>query len=207
MSFVVGLTGGIGSGKSTVAELFAARGPALVDTDAIAHELSGPQGEAMPAIRAAFGDSVLRPDGGLDRTAMRRLVFADPAAKTKLEEILHPLIRLHSDACCVAAESAPYVLLVVPLLVETASYRRRADRVLVVDCDEALQIARVCARNGLSAEAVRAIMAVQATRAERRAAADDVLHNDGGLDVLSAHVESLHRQYLELARAKLHTGR
>ncbi len=207
MSFVVGLTGGIGSGKTTVAELFAARGAVLVDTDAIAHELSGPEGAAMPAIRAAFGDSVLRADGGLDRTAMRRLAFADPLAKSKLEEILHPLIRLHSDACCAAAENAPYVLLVVPLLVETASYRRRADRVLVVDCDEALQIARVTARSGLSVEAVQAIMATQATRAQRREVADDVLHNDGGLDALLPEIDGLHQRYLELASAKLHAGR
>jgi dephospho-CoA kinase len=207
MSFVVALTGGIGSGKTTVAELFAARGAVLVDTDAIAHDLSGPQGAAMPAIQAAFGDTVLRADGGLDRTAMRRLAFADPVAKSKLEEILHPLIRLHSDACCAAAENAPYVLLVVPLLVETASYRRRADRVLVVDCDEALQIARVTARSGLSVEAVQAIMAAQATRAQRREVADDVLHNDGGLDALLPEIDGLHRRYLALASAKLHAGR
>jgi dephospho-CoA kinase len=207
MSFVVGLTGGIGSGKSTVAELFAARGVALVDTDAIAHELSGPQGAAMPAIEAAFGDAVLRADGGLDRTAMRRLVFADPLAKETLEAILHPLIRLRSDACCAAAENAPYVMLVVPLLIETASYRRRADRVLVVDCPEALQISRVTARNGLAVDAVQAIMAAQATRAERRAAADDVLHNDGGLDALRPQIEVLHQRYLQLASAKLHAGR
>jgi dephospho-CoA kinase len=207
MSFVVALTGGIGSGKTTVAELFAARGAVLVDTDAIAHDLSGPQGAAMPAIQAAFGDTVLRADGGLDRTAMRRLAFADPVAKSKLEEILHPLIRLHSDACCAAAENAPYVLLVVPLLVETASYRRRADRVLVVDCDEALQIARVTARSGLSVEAVQAIMAAQATRAQRREVADDVLHNDGGLDALLPEIDGLHQRYLELAGAKLHAGR
>jgi dephospho-CoA kinase len=207
MSFVVGLTGGIGSGKTTVAELFAARGAVLVDTDAIAHELSGPQGAAMAAIRAAFGDTVLRPDGGLDRAAMRRLAFADPLARTKLEEILHPLIRLRSDACCAAAECAPYVLLVVPLLVETASYRQRADRVLVVDCDEALQIERVTARSGLSAEAVQAIMATQATRAQRREVADDVLHNEGGLEALLPAIDGLHRRYLALARAKLHAGR
>lgn len=207
MSFVVALTGGIGSGKTTVAELFAARGAVLVDTDAIAHDLSGPQGAAMPAIQAAFGNAVLRADGGLDRTAMRRLAFADPVAKSKLEEILHPLIRLHSEACCAAAANAPYVLLVVPLLVETASYRRRADRVLVIDCDEALQITRVTARSGLSVEAVQAIMAAQATRAQRREVADDVLLNDGGLDALLPEIDGLHQRYLELASAKLHAGR
>lgn len=207
MSFIVGLTGGIGSGKSTVAELFAERGVALVDTDAIAHELSGPQGAAIPEIRAAFGDDVLRADGGLDRAAMRRLIFSDPAAKRKLEDVLHPLIRQRSDACCAAAQNSPYVLLVVPLLVETASYRRRADRVLVVDCDEALQIARVSARNGLAADAVEAIMATQASRADRRAAADDVLLNDGHPAALLPQVERLHQQYVDLANAKLQAGR
>lgn len=207
MSFIVGLTGGIGSGKSTVAELFAERGVALVDTDAIAHELSGPRGEAMDEIGATFGNAVLSADGSLDRAAMRALVFSDPSAKRRLEAILHPLIRRRSDECCAAAEYAPYVLLVVPLLVETASYRRRADRVLVVDCDEALQIARVTARNGLSAEAVQAIMAAQASRAERQAAADDLVVNNGELAELLPQIDALHQQYLELARGKLHVGR
>lgn len=207
MSFIVGLTGGIGSGKSTVAELFAERGAALVDTDAIAHQLSGPQGEAITAIAAAFGDSVLREDGGLDRPAMRSLVFRDPAARARLEAILHPLIRQRSDACCAAAESAPYVLLVVPLLVESGSYRRRADRVLVVDCDEAIQISRVMARNGLSEAAVHAIVATQATREERRAMADDVVSNDGEIEALLPQIDALHRRYVEMATAKLHAGR
>lgn len=207
MSFIVGLTGGIGSGKSTVADLLAQRGAALVDTDAIAHQLSGPQGEAMAAITASFGDAVRRADGGLDRAAMRRLVFADAAAKARLEAILHPLIRQRSDACCAAAAAAPYVVLVVPLLVESGSYRRRADRVLVVDCDEAVQIARVMARSGLGAEDVRAIIATQATRDQRRAVADDLVCNDGELAALLPQIDALHRRYLELAGAKLNAGR
>ena len=207
LSFIVGLTGGIGSGKSTVADLFAQRGAALVDTDAIAHQLSGPQGAAMQEIRAAFGNTMLRVDGGLDRAAMRTLVFSDPGAKTRLEAILHPLIRQHSEASCAAAQGAPYVILVVPLLVETASYRGRTDRVLVVDCDEAQQIARVSARSGLTAEAVRAIMATQATRAERLAAADDVVVNDGDVAALLPQIDGLHQLYLEQARGKLHAGR
>ena len=207
MSFIVGLTGGIGSGKTTVADLFARRGAALVDTDAIAHELTGPQGAAMAAIAAAFGAAVLRPDGGLDRAAMRAVVFSDRSAKARLEAILHPLIRQQSAARCKAATSAPYVLLVVPLLVETGSYRQRADRVLVVDCDESVQISRVMARSGLATEDVKAIMATQASRAERRAVADDVVLNEGGLDALLPQVEGLHLSYLDLARAKPHADR
>lgn len=207
MTFIVGLTGGIGSGKSTVAELFAQRGAALVDTDVIAHALTGAQGGAMRELAAAFGDGVLRADGGLDRAAMRRLAFADPAVRARLEAILHPLIRAHSEVACAAAVAAPYVLLIVPLLVESADYRRRADRVLVVDCDEAVQIARVMARSGLAAEEVEAIMATQASRAQRQAAADDLVFNDGEMAALAAQVDGLHEKYLDLARSKLHAAR
>ena len=206
MSFIVGLTGGIGSGKSTVAELFAERGAALVDADVIAHALTAPQGAAMAAIAATFGDGVLQTDGALDRTAMRNLVFSDRSAKARLEAILHPLIREQSRALCAAA-TQPYVLLVVPLLVETGGYRERTDRVLVVDCDEAVQIARVMARSGLAVEAVKAIMATQIPRLERRAVADDLVQNDGEFDALLPQVEVLHRYYLELARAKALAGR
>lgn len=203
MTFIVGLTGGIGSGKSTVAELFAQHGAALVDTDRIAHELTGPQGLAMPAIAAAFGPELLHADGALDRAAMRRRVFDDPASKARLEAILHPLIRAESAARCTAASDAPYVLLIVPLLVESGGYRERSDRILVVDCDEAVQVARVMARSGLSAGEVRAIMATQAPRAVRRAAADDLVDNDDGLAALLPQVEHLHRKYRELAAAKV----
>ncbi len=199
--FVVGLTGGIGSGKSTVADLFVARGVALVDTDAIAHELTAPGGAAMADLVAAFGPEVRQADGALDRAAMRARVFADGAAKARLEGILHPLIRRLSLARCAAAPS-PYVLLAVPLLVESGSYRDRCDRVLVVDCDEALQVARVQARSRLAAGEVRAIMAAQASRAQRLAAADDVVRNDAGLEGLAAQVDELHRKYTALAAAK-----
>lgn len=207
MSFIVGLTGGIGSGKSTVADLFARHGAALVDTDVIAHELTGPQGAAMEAIAVAFGKGVLRADGSLDRATMRSLVFADAAARARLEGILHPLIRQHSEARCAAATTSPYVLLVVPLLIESGSYRGRADRILVVDCDEAVQISRVMARSGLAAEEVRAIMATQASRPQRRAAADDLVLNDGGLETLLPQVDGLHQRYLGLASAKPHADR
>jgi len=199
--YVVGLTGGIGSGKSAVADRFVALGCALVDTDAIAHELTGPGGAAMPDLVAAFGSDVRNPAGGLDRAAMRRLVFADGTAKARLEGILHPLIRRLADERCARAVS-PYVILAVPLLVESGTYRERCDRILVVDCPESLQISRVMARSGLSREEVAAIMANQAIREQRLAVADDVIDNAGGLEALAARVAELHGIYLERASAK-----
>ena len=196
--FVVGLTGGIGSGKSAVADRFAGLGAALVDTDAIAHELTGPGGAAMPAIAAAFGDCVVQADGALNRTAMRALAFSDGSARARLEAILHPMIRAESDARVRRAE-APYVILAVPLLVESGSFRERCDRVLVVDCPEAMQVERVRARNGLSEQQVRAIMAAQASRAERLAVADDVVDNSGSLDALDDRVAELDGEYRTLA--------
>lgn len=196
--YVVGLTGGIGSGKSSVAKLFVDMGAVLVDTDAIAHELTGPGGEAMPALREAFGAAVADASGALDRAAMRQRVFADPAARGRLEGILHPLIRRHSEARCRAAAS-PYVILAVPLLIESGDFRQRCQRILVVDCPETLQIERVMARNGLSEGEVRAIMAVQATRSQRLAAADDVVVNDADLSSLYPQVEALHQNYLRLS--------
>lgn len=201
MTLIVGVTGGIGCGKTTVTDLLAARGASVVDTDAIAHQLTGVDGAAMPAIAAAFGTTVVRPDGSLDRAAMRRLVFADTSARTRLEAILHPMIRRESEARCDAAAraNAPYVLLVVPLLVETGGYRERVARILVVDCSEEVQVSRVMARSRLSADEVRAIMATQASRAVRLAAADDVVLNDDGLDSLHAQLDVLHARYLKLA--------
>jgi dephospho-CoA kinase len=200
--YIVGLTGGIGSGKSTVADLFVARGVALVDTDAIAHELTAPGGAAMSALRARFGDGIVRADGGLDRAAMRRRVFADVEAKAALEGILHPLIRAESDRRCALAQ-APYVILAVPLLVESGSYRARCDRVLVVDCDPAIQVARVMARSALSEAEVRAIMTTQATRDARLAVADDVVDNGGSVEALVPQIDTLHRAYLDAALTKV----
>ncbi|MFZ2266141.1 MAG: dephospho-CoA kinase [Azonexus sp.] len=199
--FVVGLTGGIGSGKSTVADLFVGEGAALVDTDAIAHELTGPAGVAMPALLAAFGPSVADADGALDRGAMRRLIFADGAVRKQLEDILHPLIRRIADERCAQA-TAPYVILAVPLLVESASYRERCQRIVVVDCPESLQVQRVMARNGLGEAEVTAIMAAQATRLQRLAVADEVVHNDADLTSLYQQVARLHLKYLGCARSK-----
>ena len=194
---VIGLTGGIGSGKSTVADLFAAQGVAVVDTDLIAHDLTGPAGAAMPEILAAFGDSVRQPNGGLDRVAMRRQVFADPQVRQQLEGILHPRIRSEAERRCRLA-TTPYVLLVVPLLIESGAYRDRVRRVLVVDCDEATQVARVVARSGLSPDEVRRIIATQLARAERLAAADDVIVNMAGVAALEPQVLAMHERYLRL---------
>jgi len=203
--YVVGLTGGIGSGKSTVANLFVEQGAGLVDTDAIAHELTVADGAAMPALTAEFGKPILGADGGLDRAAMRQLAFADPSARNRLEGILHPLIRRISSERCLSAPE-PYVILAVPLLVESGTYRQRCDRIVVVDCPESLQIERVMARNGLSADEVKAIMAAQATRQQRLAAADDVVVNDADREKIHAQVKKYHSNYLALLAQKLKAG-
>lgn len=174
----VGLTGGIGSGKSTVAQLLVACGAHLVDTDAIALALTQPGGAAMPALAAAFGDVALTPDGALDRAAMRRLVFADAAVKRRLEAIVHPLIGEEALRQATLAEGRP-VVFDVPLLAESAHWRARVDRVLVVDCAEATQVERVARRPGWDADAARRVVAQQASRAARRATADAVIFNDG----------------------------
>ncbi|MFM9433257.1 dephospho-CoA kinase [Janthinobacterium sp. CG_23.3] len=196
--FSVGLTGGIGCGKSTVADLFAVRGASIVDTDLIAHSLTGAGGAAMPALLAEFGAAFADADGALERAKMRKLVFGDPRAKVRLEAILHPRIRAATMAAAAVAGGS-YVIFAVPLLVESGGWRERVERVLAIDCPESLQIARVMARNGLQQEQVQAIMATQATRAQRLAAADDVIVNDAGLERLAPQVERLHRLYLAFA--------
>ncbi|MCK6392543.1 dephospho-CoA kinase [Zoogloea sp.] len=196
--FIVGLTGGIGSGKSAAADRFAELGAGIVDTDRIAHALTAPGGAAMVAIREAFGDGVLSGDGALNRPAMRALAFESPDARKRLEAILHPMIRQESERQCLAA-SAPYVILAVPLLIESGTYRERVQRLCVVDCPEAVQVARVMQRSGLDEPQVRAIMAAQASRAERLAAADDVVDNAGSLEALRTQVAGLHHRYLALA--------
>jgi len=197
-AFSVGLTGGIGCGKSTVADLFAALGATIVDTDVIAHALTAPQGAAMPAIVAEFGPDFAQPDGALDRARMRTLVFSDATARARLEAILHPRIRAATEAAGQAATGA-YVIYVVPLLIESGSWRERVTRVLAIDCSEDTQVARVMQRSHLSADEVRAIMATQVTRARRLAEADDVVDNDAGLDALRAQVQALHERYLALS--------
>lgn len=193
--FSVGLTGGIGCGKTTVADLFAARGATVIDTDQIAHALTAPHGAAMPALIAEFGAGFATPEGALDRAKMRALVFSDPGARARLEAILHPRIREATNAAALLA-TGPYVIFVVPLLIESGTWRERVARILAIDCPEATQVARVMARNGLPEAQVRAIMAAQVTREQRLAAADDVIRNDAGVDALLPQVERLHREYL-----------
>jgi len=200
MTFCVGLTGGIGSGKSTAAEMFRELGAAIVDTDEISRVLTGAGGAAIPAIRAQFGPQHIASDGSLDRARMRSLVFEDPAARKQLESILHPMIRNEARAQLAAAR-APYVMLVVPLLFETGAYAELMQRVLVVDCSEALQVERATRRSGISTEQARAIIASQLPRAERRARADDVLENDGDVEALRRGVRELHDRYLTLERS------
>lgn len=206
--FSVGLTGGIGCGKTTVADLFAARGATVIDTDQIAHALTAPHGAAMPALIGEFGAGFATPEGALDRARMRALVFSDPGARARLEAILHPRIREATNAAALLA-TGPYVIFVVPLLIESGSWRERVTRILAIDCPEATQVARVMARNGLPEAQVRAIMAAQVTREQRLAAADDVILNDAGVDALLPQVERLHRAYLaEAAKfAALPSGR
>src|SRR5216110_3326634 len=198
VSFVIGLTGGIGSGKSAAAEEFARLGASVVDTDVIARELTAAGGAALPHIKALFGDALVAASGAMDRDAMRRRVFSDPAAKQALEALLHPMIRAESERR-IGAASGPYVLYVVPLLIEAGDYRARVDRVLVVDAPESAQLARVRARSALPAAEVAAIVAQQASRATRRAAADDVIDNSGTLEQLFAQVRALHARYLKMA--------
>ncbi|HXZ94163.1 MAG TPA: dephospho-CoA kinase [Burkholderiales bacterium] len=198
MTFVVGLTGGIGSGKSAAAEEFARLGAAVVDTDAIAHELTAPGGAAIEGIRRLFGDACIDASGAMDRRKVRQLVFDDPAARKRLEGLLHPMIREESERR-IAAATGPYVVQVVPLLVESGDYRSRVDRVLVVDCPEQTQLARVSARSGLSGEEVRRIIAAQIPRGQRLAAADDVIDNSGTLEDLCRQVGELHRRYLAMS--------
>jgi dephospho-CoA kinase len=198
--FSIGLTGGIGSGKSLVADMFAARGAAVVDTDQIAHQLTAPDGIAIPLIRARFGDDFITAAGAMDRTRMRDRVFADAAAKKHLEEILHPLIRIETERAAAQAQGV-YLMYVVPLLVESKSWKSRTSRILVVDTPEQLQISRVIKRNQLPEDQVRAIIATQATRQARLAAADDVIVNDADVAALIPQVDRLHALYSALAQA------
>jgi dephospho-CoA kinase len=175
----IGLTGGMGSGKSTVARLLGERGACIVDTDAISRELTQTGGAAMPAIVARFGPGFATPEGALDRAAMRALAFREPDARRALEAILHPLIGAQTEAQAALAAPGQMIVFDVPLLVESGRWRAKVQRVLVVDCEEETQIQRVMTRSGLSRDAVKAVMAQQASRAQRRAAADVVIYNEG----------------------------
>jgi dephospho-CoA kinase len=196
--YLVGLTGGIGSGKSAVAAAFAERGADVLDADAVAHAVSR-RGEAgHRAIVAAFGDGFLAPDGELDRAALRRRAFDDDTFRRDLEALLHPLIVARIDAA-LADLRGPYGILVVPLLLERGGLRKRVARILVVDCPEHEQIRRVQLRSGLTADEVRRIMATQLPRAERLASADDVIDNAGPPSAIGPQIERLDRVYRDLA--------
>ncbi|MBK5930090.1 dephospho-CoA kinase [Halochromatium salexigens] len=197
MTYRVALTGGIGSGKSTVAEQFAALGVMVSDADAIAHQLTTADGEALSAIAAAFGAEMIDTNGALDRARLRNRVFADPSARRQLEGILHPLIR-NRMLEETEAVSAPYALLVIPLLLETGQ-QALVDRVLVVDVPETVQIARVQNRSGLDPAEIKRIIASQISRAERLAAADNVIDNRGDASRLESRIVQLHQMYLEHA--------
>jgi dephospho-CoA kinase len=187
----VGLTGGIGSGKSTAAGFLAQRGASVVDADEISRELTAAGGAALPALREAFGETLVPSGGVLGRAAMRALAFSDPEARARLEGILHPLVR-EMSAARLAAATGPYAVLVVPLLFESGSYAGRLDRVVVVDLDEELQVRRTVARSGLSPDEVRAIMATQWPRWRRLQAAGEVLWNGADLESLRAQCDRLH---------------
>jgi dephospho-CoA kinase len=198
--FSVGLTGGIGSGKSLVADLLARRGAAIVDTDAIAHDLTRPGGGAIGALRARFGAEFITADGALDRARMRAQVFTDPASKERLEAILHPLIRAAALARAQALPAAtPYVVFAVPLLVEARGWRGRVDRVLVVDTPVATQLARITDSRHVDASEAARIVAQQATRTDRLAAADDIVFNDTTIEALELRIDRLHALYVDLA--------
>jgi dephospho-CoA kinase len=197
----VGLTGGVASGKSSVSALFAALGVAVIDADLIAREVVGPGTALRARLFEVFGETIRGPDGGLDRAALRRLIFAHEARRRELEALLHPAIRERTEQLAAQA-SGPYQLHVNPLMVET---REAAlyDRVLVVDCPESLQYERLRARDGCSPVEARAMLEAQASRAARLAIADDVIRNDEGLPALQPRVEALHQRYLQLAAQTL----
>lgn len=198
MTYRIGLTGGIGSGKSTVAALFAELGAAVVDTDLISHRLTAAEGRAIPVIRAAFGEAFVNAEGALDRVRMRERIFSDPSARLRLEGILHPMIRAEARAE-VEASTTPYTVLVVPLLFEVQGYRDWLQRTVAVDCPESLQISRTMQRSHLDESAVRAIMAQQSSRQQRLKLADDIVSNDGDQAALPPQVRRLHEAYLLLA--------
>ncbi len=197
--FTVGLTGGIGSGKTTVANMFADLGVTLIDTDLIAHALTNTNGAAIEAIKNAFGADFIQSSGAMDRAKMRLHVFDQPEEKKRLEAILHPLIREETEAAAKRSIGI-YTIFVVPLLVESKSWKQRVSRVLVVDCSEQIQIQRVMSRNGMTREQVLAIMQTQASRDERMKAADDIIDSERDLAEIRQDVRRLHDKYLQLSK-------
>lgn len=198
MTFIVGLTGGIGCGKSSASQLFSEFGIDIIDTDVIARQLTQPGGQAISSIRDFFGNAFLTADGALDREKMRNLVFSNSSARYQLEKILHPLI-LQEAIAQIEHSHSPYAILVVPLLLETNDYNPIVQRILVIDCEEQIQISRTMARSQLSEQQVKAIMAQQISRKSRLQRADDVILNDRDTESLKAQVIQLHHQYLMLS--------
>lgn len=196
---LIGLTGGIGSGKSTVANLFAQLGARIIDTDLLSHQLTAPSGSAMQAIREQFGDGFIQTNGALDRPKMRQHVFSSTTEKQKLESLLHPLILGLTKQIAFTANDAPYTLVVVPLLFENPDYRPWLTRTLLVDCPESLQLQRTMQRSHLTEKAVLAIMAQQLPRSERIGLADDIIHNTGRLENLRKQIDTFHSAYLALS--------
>ncbi len=199
MNYLVGLTGGIGSGKSTVADMFAALGVRVIDTDLISRQLTQAGGAAVPAIREAFGPDFVDANGAMDRHKMRELVFRSTFEKQRLEGILHPLIFEQTQREATSRTKAPYTLIVVPLLFESGRYAGWLHRIVIVDCPEDIQIARTMQRSNLDEAAVRAIMAHQLDRSERLRLASDVIRNEGSLGDLQNQVEALHRRLCAMA--------
>jgi dephospho-CoA kinase len=197
-ALTIGLTGGIGSGKSMVAAMLVESGAVLVDTDAIAHALTAPGGAALPALQQVFGADIVAADGAMDRARMRALVFSDVSARRRLEAVLHPMIGTEAELQAALAGGRP-VVFDVPLLSGASSWRRRVQRVLVVDCEEHTQVRRVMQRSGWPAEQVQRVMAQQLSRAQRRALADAVIFNDElSVAALQAQVRSLWRHWSQL---------
>ncbi len=199
MTLIIGLTGGIGCGKSSVSQFFSELGMAVIDTDVIAHSLTQSKGSAIPAIQEYFGYHFITSAGMLDRNKMRELVFNDDNARSMLEKILHPLILAEVHQLLKQTDS-PYAILVVPLLFETEDYQQIVDRILVVDCDEQQQIARVMARSHLSEQQVKTIIATQTPRINRLQHADDIIVNNQDMNYLRMQVLHLHHEYMLLAQ-------
>ncbi len=199
MNFCVGLTGGIGCGKSTAARLFAEQGVAIIDTDQISRQLTQPEGRAIALIRTVFGARYFTADGAMNREKIRELVFSNAPAKKQLEDILHPLIFEQALLQLHQFSHTAYQVMVVPLLLETAAFRNLTQRVLVIDCSEDEQIARVTQRSHLSEQQVRAIIAQQIPRTQRLSLADDIIKNDADLDTLKMRIVDLHNRYLGMA--------
>lgn len=198
MPLVIGLTGGIGCGKTCATNYFAELGIDIIDTDKIAQELTQPGGAVIDVIKKTFGDALITMSGALDRTKMRELVFSDRTAKQKLEAILHPLIYEEVSRRIKQSKSS-YTIVAIPLLFETTDYREIIQRILVIDCDEVKQVARTMTRSKLNEQAVRAIMATQVSRQQRLQEADDIIINNDGLDSLHEQIEHLHQKYMEIS--------